>query len=74
LIDTECRRGLQRLSIARKLKEDGAAPLDSGDGMVMKDGKQVAQPVGGRKGLKQAGFALHGGSLIKDGYIGRRNV
>jgi hypothetical protein len=33
--------------------------------MMMQYWKQIAQPVGGRKGLKQAGFAWHGSSLIR---------
>ena len=33
---------------------------------MVENWKQVAEPVGGRKGLKQARFAWHGGSLIKD--------
>ena len=65
MIDTERRSRLKGVSAAGKLKKNGAPPLDGGDGMMMQYWKQIAQPVCGRKGLKQAGFAWHGGSLIR---------
>ena len=72
VIDTERRGGLQGVAAAGELKKDGAAPLDGGHGVVMEHREQVAQPVRGREGLKQAGLAWHGGSLNAWQYHGKR--
>ena len=59
-IDAERRGGLQGVAAAGELKNDGAAALDGGHGMMMEHREQVAQPVRGREGLEQAGLAWHG--------------
>ena len=64
MVDAERRGGLERVAAASELKNNGAAAVDCRYGVVMEDGQQVAQPVCGRQGLEQAGFARHGRSLI----------
>lgn len=57
VIDTERRSRLQGVAATRVFEEDGASAFDGRHGMVMKHRQQVAEPVRGREGLKQASLA-----------------
>jgi len=57
VIDTERRGRLQGVAAAGVLEKDGASAFDGRHGMVMEHRQQVAEPVRGREGLKQASLA-----------------